>query len=98
MQRTYFWGLVSIDSLNVKALLGAFNQEKALEGALSVITDLRLKLQCVLCANYAQSPWSLLLIYGHQGEYNFTPNLIPAAGYNADLLQPTRSMKEHLQQ
>ena len=54
-------------------------------GAFSVINDLRLKLQCVLCANYAQSPWSLLLIYGHQGEYNFTRNLIPAGGFNADL-------------
>ena len=60
-----------------------------------MITGLRLNLQCVLCANYAQSPWSLLLIYGHQGEYNFTRNLIPAAGYTADL-QPARNMKEHL--
>ena len=37
--------------LNVKALVGAFNQEKALEGAFSVITnlrvDFRLQLYCV---------------------------------------------------
>ena len=30
--------------LNVKALAGAFNQEKALEGAISVITNLRMDL------------------------------------------------------
>ena len=52
---------------------------------MGLVRDYGLKLQCVLCANYAQSPWSLLLIYGHQGEYNFTRNLIPAGGYNADL-------------
>ena len=72
--------------LNVKALFGAFNQEKALVEAFSMITGLRLNLQCVLCANYAQSPWSLLLIYGHQGEYNFTRNLIPAGGYREILM------------
>ena len=36
------WGLNSV--LNVKALVGAFNQEKALVGAFSVITNLRMEL------------------------------------------------------
>ena len=31
--------------LNVKGLVGAFNQEKALEGAFSVITNLRVDLR-----------------------------------------------------
>ena len=44
------FSIVSLFILNVKVLVGTFNQEKALAGAFSVITnlrvDLRLKLQC----------------------------------------------------
>ena len=36
------WGLNSV--LNVKAVVAAFNQEKALVGAFSVITNLRMDL------------------------------------------------------
>ena len=35
---------MSYSVLNVKALVGAFNQEKALVGAFSVITNLRMEL------------------------------------------------------
>ena len=42
------WCLNSV--LNVKALVGAFNQEKALVGAFSVITNLRMELfQALVC-------------------------------------------------
>ena len=38
------FSIVSLFVLNVKALVGAFNQEKALVGAFSVITNLRMEL------------------------------------------------------
>ena len=38
---------------NVKALVGAFNQDKALVGAFSVITNLRLKLYFIVHMNGA---------------------------------------------
>ena len=40
------WCLNSV--VNVKALVGAFNQEKALVGAFSVITNLRMELRLKL--------------------------------------------------
>ena len=39
-------------ALNVKALIGAFNQEKALVGAFSVITNLRMDLFQALYATH----------------------------------------------
>ena len=38
------WGQRQFSVLNVKALVGAFNQEKVLVGAFSVITNLRMVL------------------------------------------------------
>ena len=37
-------GLTPVSVLNVKAVVAAFNQEKALVGAFSVITNLRMEL------------------------------------------------------
>ena len=43
--------------LNVKAVVAAFNQEKALVGAFSVITNLQMDLfQALLCSVYTSTP------------------------------------------
>ena len=48
---TYRWINALNSFLNVEALVGAFNQEKALVGAFSVITNLRMELfEALVCS------------------------------------------------
>ena len=47
--------------LNVKAVVAAFNQEKALVGAFSVITNLRMELFGALLATLLGLGWLLLI-------------------------------------
>ena len=46
--KNHFWNIALFTRfnlvINVKALVGAFNQEKALVGAFSVITNIRMEL------------------------------------------------------
>ena len=69
------WCLNSV--LNVKAVVAAFNQEKALVGAFSVITNLRIELfeavvslcDLVLCRDADQR---LVLVAGRTGAHTIT--------------------------
>ena len=45
----------TVSQLNVKAVVAAFNQEKALVGAFSVLTNIRMELQALVCSGYLHS-------------------------------------------
>ena len=49
--------------LNVKAVVAAFNQEKALVGAFSVLTNLRMELFEALLSSHHPSRHPVLVIY-----------------------------------
>ena len=52
-------------SLNVKAVVAAFNQEKALVGAFSVLTNLRMELFQALARKYKAVSCIIMLPAGH---------------------------------
>ena len=70
--------------LNVKELVAAFNQEKALVGAFSMITNLRMELFEALVLTQSQhlpSPPPLLpSLPGHSLHPDCAPRSVPAAG------------------
>ena len=91
-------GLVSIVSYSVKAVVAAFNQEKALVGAFSVITNLRMDLfeALQLPLTFTRSPVSRVAVSSpaqHVG--GLQQSWAVTAGYGAGCWPHYRVWRRH---